>query len=161
MERNLHTVWSFSDIFLVCKMYKSDLKIMHYILKVSRFTNIVYIGKYLVLTYTERLFSTVAAFIAILLVSKLNDLSQYSTIFFLTCSKTEARFIFEGLKYSPLWKVHFQLSGTFMIFFIWSANFLRTFSATLFDSKLWDESFNYLTYFRDIQKLKQWFLFKT
>ena len=57
-------------------MYKSGLKIMHYILKVSRFTNIVYIGKYLVLTYTERLFSTVAAFIAILLVSKLNDLSQ-------------------------------------------------------------------------------------
>ena len=47
--------------------------------------------------------------------------------FFLTCSETEARFIFESFKYCLLWKVHFQLSDTFLAFFICSANCSRDF----------------------------------
>ena len=38
---------------------------MYYILEVSRYTNIVYIGMYLVLTIVERLFSTVCYFKAV------------------------------------------------------------------------------------------------
>ena len=37
-------------------------KIIHYILELSKYTNNVYIGKYLVVTYIERLFSTVCYF---------------------------------------------------------------------------------------------------
>ena len=37
--------------------------------------------------------------------------------FFLTCSETEARCIFEGFYYCHLWKVQFQLSRTFFSFF--------------------------------------------
>ena len=32
----------------------------------------------------------------------------------LTCSNTDGRFIFEGFKYCQLWKVHVQLSGTYI-----------------------------------------------
>ena len=38
-------------LFFVCKLYKTGLKIMYCILEISRYTNIVYIGVYLVLTY--------------------------------------------------------------------------------------------------------------
>ena len=38
------------DFFLVCKLYRSGLLIMHYVLEVSRYTNVIYIGVYLVLT---------------------------------------------------------------------------------------------------------------
>ena len=37
--------------------------------------------------------------------------------FFLTCSETEARCIFEGFQHCHLWKVQFQLSSTFFSFF--------------------------------------------
>ena len=47
---------------LVYKLYKSGLQIIHYILEVLRYTNIVYIGRYLVLTYIVRFFSTVCYF---------------------------------------------------------------------------------------------------
>ena len=52
-------VCTFSDFFLVYKLYKSGLWIMHYIWEVSEYANIVYIGVYLVLKWTEKLFSTV------------------------------------------------------------------------------------------------------
>ena len=48
---------------LVCKLSRSGLQIIHYILKVSGNTNIVYIGKYLVLTYIDRFFSTGCCFL--------------------------------------------------------------------------------------------------
>ena len=62
MESSICTVCNFSDLYLACKLYKSGLYIMHYILDVSRYTNIAYIGVYLVLTYKEKLFSTVCYF---------------------------------------------------------------------------------------------------
>ena len=43
--------------------------------------------------------------------------------FFLTCTETEARFIFEGFKCCPLWEFHFH----FLTFFIWSVNCSRDF----------------------------------
>ena len=52
--------------------------------------------------------------------------------FFLTCLGTKVRFIFEGFKYFPLWKVHSQLSSAFLALFIWSVNFPRDFFSYLF-----------------------------
>ena len=69
----------------------------HYILKMSRYWNIVYIERYLVLTYTERFISTVCCFFSCIFWS-INCMSWVSKFnnFFLTCKETEARFIFEG-----------------------------------------------------------------
>ena len=53
--------------------------------------------------------------------------SATSTMFFPTCSRTEAKFIFDGLKYYASWKVHFQVSGTFITFCIWSVTSSRDF----------------------------------
>ena len=44
-----------ATFLLVCKLYRYGLYIMHYILEVSGYTNIVYVGIYLGLTYIERL----------------------------------------------------------------------------------------------------------
>ena len=75
--------------------------------------------------------------------------------FFPTCSETVVRFIFESLKYCPLWKVHFQLSGIFIAFFIWSINCSREFFSRFVGQYIsWIESLSYVTYFGDIQKLK-------
>ena len=68
---------------------------MHYILEVSRYTNIVYIGVYLVPTYTERLFSTVCYFLSYFCRSFyfrlfLSQVSKFHN-FFLTCSESETR----------------------------------------------------------------------
>ena len=49
--------YSFTFFLIVCKSCQSGLKIINYILEVSRCTNIIYTEKYLVLIYTERLFS--------------------------------------------------------------------------------------------------------
>ena len=59
--------------------------------------NIVYIGRYLVLTFIERFISTVCCFFSYIYWS-VNCMSRVSIFnsFFLTCTDTEARFIFEG-----------------------------------------------------------------
>ena len=71
--------------------------INYYILKMSRYTNIVYIGRYLVLTYIERFISTVCCFFSYICwsVNCMSWVSKFNN-FFLTCRETEARFIFEG-----------------------------------------------------------------
>ena len=60
--------------------------------------------------------------------------------FFLTCSETEARCIFEGFYHCHLWKVQFQLSSTFFtLFFMWSVNCSSHFlSPFLLVSKLYE-----------------------
>ena len=86
------------NIFLlVCKLYKYGLWFIHYILKMSRYTNIVYIGRYLVLTYIERFISTVCCFFSYIYwsVKCMSWVSKFKKIF-LTYRETEARFIFEG-----------------------------------------------------------------
>ena len=69
----------------------------YYILKMSRYTNIVYIGRYLVLTYIERFISTVCCFFNYICwpVNCMSWVSKFNN-FFLTCRETEARFIFES-----------------------------------------------------------------
>ena len=70
---------------------------MHYILEVSRYTNIAYIGVYLVLTYIEMLFSAVCYFLSGFCwsVNCMRRVSKFHN-FFLICSETEAMFILEG-----------------------------------------------------------------
>ena len=91
----------------------------------------------------ERLFSTVCYFLSHFCWS-VNYMSQVSKFhnFFLACSGTEARCIFEGFEYCHLWKVQFQLSSTiFSFFFIWSVNYSsHFFSPFLLVSKLYELS---------------------
>ena len=54
MKILISAVSTFSEFFLVCELYKTGLKILYYIFEVSRYTNIVYIGVYLVLTYISK-----------------------------------------------------------------------------------------------------------
>ena len=131
-------------------MYISSIN--HYIFEVSRYTNIVYVGKYLVPTYIMKgLFVTKLY----LLVSKLYELVRKFHNFFLTSSETEAWFIFEGFMYCLLWKVYFQLSGTFFAFFIWSVNCSRDFfSQFVRHWIIWVEYLSHVTYLWDVQKLK-------
>ena len=103
---------------------------MHYILEVSRYRNIVYIGDIGVVFSTDInrkfIFNCLLFFKLFLLVSKLYELSQevLQYNFFLTCSETEARFVFAGFWNCHLWKVQFQLSSTFFsLFFVWSVNY--------------------------------------
>ena len=66
--QNLHLqpLATLLDFFLLfCKLCKSGLKIIHYIFKVLRYISIVYIGRYLVLTYIEIFFQLFDAFLAI------------------------------------------------------------------------------------------------
>ena len=71
--------------------------INHYNLKMSRYTNIVNIGRYLVLTYIETFISTVCCFFSYICwsVNFISWVSKFNN-FFLTCTETDARFIFEG-----------------------------------------------------------------
>ena len=59
--------------------------------------NIVYIGRYLVLTFIERFISTVCCFFSYICwsVNCMSWVSKFNN-FFLTYTETEARFIFEG-----------------------------------------------------------------
>ena len=81
---------------LVCKLFISGLYIVYYILKVPIYTNIVYIGRYIILKYIEIFFSTICCFFSyncwsVKCMSWVNKFNN----FFLTCTETEARFIFE------------------------------------------------------------------
>ena len=76
-----------------------------------RYTNIVYIRSCLVLTYIEIFFSIVCCFFSHICWS-VNCISWASKFrnFFLNCSETEARFIFEVFMYCPLWKLRYLFS---------------------------------------------------
>ena len=109
----------FSLVFKLCKyLHFGSVKIHKY----------CYLGRLFVLTYIERLFSTVCCFFSYISWS-VNCKSWVSKFhhFFLGCLETKARFIFQGFKYCPLSKVHFQLCSTFLAFFIWSVNCSRDF----------------------------------
>ena len=100
---------SINFFLLVCKLCKFGIKIINYILKVSRYTNIVVkIYKYCLYWEVfsmdkERFFSTVCCFFSFTCRS-VNCMSWVSKFhsFFQTCLETEARFMLEDFKYSPL-----------------------------------------------------------
>ena len=104
----------------------------------------------------ERLFSIVCYFLSHFCWS-LSCVKRVSKIdnFFLTCSETEPRCIFEGFQFCHLWKVQFQLSSTFFsFFFIWSVNCLgHFFSPFLLVSKLYELNLRF-------QKFKHEFIFE-
>ena len=102
--------------------------------------------------YSKIFFNRLLLFKLYLLVSKLYELSQQMPQLF---SNMLGRFIFEGFKYCPLWKVNFQLSNTFLAFFIWSVNCSRDFFSHFVSQQMvWVESLNHVTYLGDVQKLK-------
>ena len=75
-----------------------------YILEVSRCTNIVYIGRYLIVTYIETFFSTVCCFFSYIgwSVNCLNWVGKFHN-FFLTYSQTEAKHDMINLFYYEYW----------------------------------------------------------
>ena len=99
-------------------------------MKVSRYTKIVYIERYLLLICIERFFSTVCCFFSYICwsVNFTIWVSKFSN-FFLTCMKTETRFIFDEFKYYPLWKVHVQYSYFFRLFYLVCKLFKRVFQS--------------------------------
>ena len=66
---------------------------------------IVFIGNWLVLTYIERLFSTICCCFCSYICWSVNCMSGVSKFhnFYLTCSEIEGRFILGGFKYFPFW----------------------------------------------------------
>ena len=96
---------------------------MHFILEVSRYTNIAYIGVYLALICIERLFSTVWYFLNYFCwsVKYMSRPSKFLQIFY-DMQNTEGKLIFERFYHWHLWKVQFQLSNSFLGFFMWSVS---------------------------------------
>ena len=106
------------DFFLlVSKLCKSGPQIIHCILKMLRYTNIVYIARYLVLTCIERLISTVCCFFSYICwsVSCISGVSKFNN-FFLTCMETGARFIFKGINIVLYGKFIFDSAILFLLF---------------------------------------------
>ena len=91
--------------------------INYYILKMPRYTNIVYIGRYLVLTYIERFISTVCCFFSCICwsVNCMSWVSKFNNSF-LTCTETEAKFMFEGFNI-VLYGKFISNSPTLFLFF--------------------------------------------
>ena len=120
---------------LVCKLCKSGLQIIHYILKMSRYTIIAYIGRYLVLTYIERFISTVCYFFSYICwsVNCMSWVSKFNN-FFLTWTETEPRFIFEGFNIVLYGRSFLTLQYLFC-FFVWSVNCSASASFSLFFSQ--------------------------
>ena len=135
---------SYSWIFVVWSINYANLVHNYYILKMSRYTNIVYIGRYLVLTYIERFATTVCCFFSYICwsVNCMSWVSKFNN-FFLTCTETEARFIFQGFNVWHVRKLrqdlYFRalmlsfmessfLTPRYSFFFLfWSINCLRDF----------------------------------
>ena len=96
---------------------------------------------YLVLTYTERFFPTFFCFFSYTFWS-VNCMSWVSKLnsFFLKCMKTEAKLIFDGFNIVLYGKFISNSLIIFLLFFFWSVNCSREFSATLSVSKLYELS---------------------
>ena len=104
-----------------------------------RYTNIVYIERYLVLTYIERFVSTVCSVFSYICWS-VNCMSWVGKFcnFFLICTETEARFTFEDFNIVLYGKFISDSLILFSLFLsgLWIVQ--ETFSATLSVSKLYE-----------------------
>ena len=121
----LASYWNFS--LLVCKLSKSGLWIIHYILKMSRYANIVFLGSYLVPTYIERFIWTVCCFFSYICwsVNCMSSVSKFNN-FFLTCMETEQDLYLRALILSFMENLFVTLQYFFR-FFIWSVDCSRDF----------------------------------
>ena len=122
--QRLASYWNFS--LLVCKLSKSGLWIIHYILKMSRYANIVFLGSYLVPTCIERFIWTVCCFFSYICwsVNCMSSVSKFNN-FFVTCMETKSIFIFESFNIVCYGKFVFDSPILFLIFFIWSLDFFK------------------------------------
>ena len=158
MERSIRTIIPFQILpflYIIHLVYE----LCFYILEVPRYTNIVDIGAYLILTYIERLFSVVCYFLSYFcyFVNCMSQVGKFHNCFQI-CSEIEASFIFEGFYYCHLWKVQFQFSSSFLAFFIWSVSFPSHFlSQFLMLINCMSRVFD----FRDVQKLEHKFTLET
>ena len=93
--------------------------IKYYILKMSKNTNIVYIGRYVALTYVERFISKICCFFSYICrsVSCMSWVSKFNN-FFLTFSEIEARFIFEGFNFVLYGKFISESPVLFLFFYL-------------------------------------------
>ena len=112
-----------------------QIRSINYSLHFERYTSIVYIGRYLVLIYMERFFSTVCCIFSYICwsVSYISWVSKFNN-FFLTCTETEGRFIFQGFNIVLYRKFISNSSIPFWLCFIWSVNCSRDFLETLCQS---------------------------
>ena len=120
---------------------RSCLEIINYILKMSRYTNIVCIGRYLVLTYTERFIAIVCCFLSYICWS-VNCISWVSKFHnsFLTCTEIETSLYFRTLIISFM-ESSFPTLRNFFHFFYLVHKLFSQFSAHLSVSKLYQLSF--------------------
>ena len=95
--------FTISDFFLACKLHRSDLQRMHYVLEVSRYTNIFYIGVYWVLTWIERLVSTVCYFLSYFFwsVNYMSRVSKFHNFFFFEMLRNRVKMYISGLYLLP------------------------------------------------------------
>ena len=122
-----------------------------YILKMPRYTNIVYIGRYLVLTYTERLKQQqFAAFLAIFVGQEIAWLESVNSVtFFWHVRKLRQDLYLRALILSFM-KSSFVTPWYFFCF-IWSTNCLRDFFSHFVSQYIvWVESLNHRTYLGDV-----------
>ena len=119
---------------------RSCLEIINYILKMSRYTNIVCIGRYLVLTYTERFIAIVCCFLSCICWS-VNCISWVSKFHnsFLTCTEIETSLYFRILIISFM-ESSFPTLRNFFHFFYLVRKLFSQFSAHLSVSKLYQLS---------------------
>ena len=130
MKSLICVICAYSHSFLVCKLYNSCLQIMHLLLDHLRFMGSVQLEVFsscnIKKSQFQFLVSTACCFFNYICwsVNCMSWVSKFNN-FFLRCTETETRFIFEFFKYCALWKVHFQHSGTFLAFFIRSVSCSR------------------------------------
>ena len=132
------------------------LSINYYILKMSKYANIVYIGKYLVLTYIERFFSTVCWFLSYISwsVNCINWVSKLNNIFFWHVRKLNQDLYLRVLILSFM-ESSFLTPWYFFCVFIWSVNCLRDFfSLFISPQNVWVESLNHGTYLGNVTQHK-------
>ena len=121
MKSLICVICPYSHSFLVCKLYNSCLQFMHLLLDHLRFMGSVQLEVFsscnIKKSQFQFLVSTACCFFNYICwsVNCMSWVSKFNN-FFLRCTETETRFIFEFFKYCALWKVHFQHSNTFLTF---------------------------------------------
>ena len=95
---------------------------MHYNVEVLRYTNIVYVGAYLVKTYVKncsQLFVTFKAIFCWLAIC-ISRVSKFHSYF--DMNRNSDKIYLLGILVLPLWKFQSQLSSTYLAFLKWSIN---------------------------------------
>ena len=131
-------IWS-----IIYSLYFENVKIHKYCLYWKVFSTDIY----------RKIFSTVCCFFSYICwsVNCMSWVSKFNN-FFLICTETEAKFIFEGLYIVLYGNFICDFPILFSLFFIWSVNCLRDFfNHFVSQSILWVGSLDHRTYLGDVQ----------